>query len=93
MTVANWLAVRTVGTFRRGMMYTSQQLGVLGRMAVTCGHIIRADDIPTRVVTAPQKATRPRNARRGTPTKAVTDGEQGQLQAGSGEGVRDGGGS
>lgn len=57
--MSNWLAVRTVGAFRRGRMYTDKQLGVLGRMAVKCGHIVRADDAP-----APVKTPRPRGARR-----------------------------
>lgn len=86
--MANWLAVRTVGVFRRGHMYTTEQLGVLGRMAVKCGHIIRADDIPERVVTGENKATRPRSVRRAK-VKEVADGEQGVVQAGSGERLRD----
>ena len=91
--MGNWLAIRTVGAFRRGHEYTSAQLGVVGRMAVKCGHIIPAENIPARIVTAPQRATRPRNARRGTQTKGAQDGQQGDVQAGSGESVRDGDGS
>lgn len=85
--MANWLAVRTVGTFRRGRMYTSAQLGVLGRMAVKAGHIVRADDIPERVITGENKATRPRGARR----KKVEEDNGGQagIQAGGGTEVRD----
>lgn len=86
--MGNWLAVRTVGSFRRGVMYTSAQLGVLGRMAVKAGHIIRADDIPERVVTAPQKAVRPRNARRARADKEAGGGQAG-VQAGGGSEVRD----
>lgn len=83
--MSNWLAVRTVGTFRRGRMYTSDQLGVLGRMAVKCGHIVRADDIPERVVTGANKAIRPRGARRKKVEEA--NGEAG-VQARGSAGVR-----
>lgn len=86
--MANWLAVRTVGTFRRGHMYTSDQLGVLGRMAVKCGHIIRADDIPERVITGQNKATRPRGVRRAK-AKESDGGQSAGVQTGGGSGVRD----
>lgn len=35
-----WMAVNHVGKFRKGEIYTSEQLGVLGRMAVYSGHLI-----------------------------------------------------
>lgn len=86
--MANWLAVRTVGSFRRGRMYTSEQLGVVGRMAVKSGHIVRADDVPERVVTGQNQATRPRGARRGR-VKEAGSGVEAGVQTRSGSGVLD----
>jgi hypothetical protein len=67
-----------VGKFRRGQIYTSAQLGVLGRMAVHSGHLVPyVDQLPSG---------RKRPARK--KGKGWADGEVG-VQAGSGEGVRD----
>lgn len=82
--MANWFCVRTTGTFRRGNTYTSKQLGVLGRMAVKGGFLIRADDVPDRqVVKTRQRAGRKRGD---------VDGQAG-VQAGGSAEVRDNSGA
>jgi hypothetical protein len=39
MNDLQWMAVRTAGKFRRGRIYNSAELGVLGRMAVKAGFL------------------------------------------------------
>lgn len=64
--MATYVAVNHVGKFRRGQLYTTEQLGVLGRMAVASGHLkpyVEAD--------RPKKAAPQRRK------KGLTNGEQG----------------
>lgn len=69
-----WLAVRTTGQFRAGHMYTKEQLGVLGRMAIHGGFLVE-------VTQAPQSPAEPRKrAGRGRTKEAAADGEQGRTE-------------
>lgn len=78
--MANWIAVNHVGTFRKGVVYSSEQLGVLGRMAVYSGHLIPyVEELPSG---------RPRKTAARKKRKGWADGEV-AVQAGSGEDVRD----
>lgn len=81
----SYLALRHVGKFRRGFIYTSEQLGVLGRMAVKSGHLIPAPE-PSK------KPVRKKPAQSQRRKRGWADGEV-AVQAGSGEELRDDSGS
>lgn len=81
----NWIAVKHVGKFRRGHIYTTEQLGVLGRMAVKAGVLIPAPETPKP---KPKQVRRkPNQSQRRK--KGWADGEPSPVQAGGSEGVRD----
>ena len=79
-----WIAITHVGKFRRGRIYTSTQLGVLGRMAAYSGHLIPyVEPLPSgrKKLTAAQRRK-----------KGWADGEA-PVQAGGSQDVRDESGS
>lgn len=86
--MANWIAINHVGKFRKGHVYTSAQLGVLGRMAVYSGHLIpHVETLPSgrkkAASAAPKKLSQNQRRKRGW-----ADGEA-VVQAGGSEELRD----
>jgi len=78
-----WLAVNNVGKFRRGVIYDSSQLGVIGRMAAYSGHLVpHVDPLPSarKRPVARKKLTQSERIKRGW-----ADGEPGAAESGTGE--------
>lgn len=74
-----WMAVNHVGKFRKGEIYTSEQLGVLGRMAVYSGHLIpHVEELPS--ARPRKKAGQSVRRKRGW-----ADGEPGGTESGGSE--------
>jgi hypothetical protein len=82
----SWIAVKHVGNFRRGHIYTAQQLGVLGRMAVKAGLLVPAPEEPKpKAKPKPVRKKLNQNQRR---KRGWADGEV-AVQAGGGQELRD----
>lgn len=76
----SWIAVSHVGKFRKGHIYTSDQLGVLGRMAAHTGHLIPyVEELPSS--RPRKKPTQTQRRKRGW-----ADGEPGAVESGTGQG-------
>lgn len=77
----SWIAVSHVGAFRKGHIYTSEQLGVLGRMAAYSGHLIPyVEQMPS--ARPRKKPTQTQRRKRGW-----ADGEPGGSESGTGSGA------
>lgn len=75
--MAKWMAVNHVGKFRKGHIYDTSQLGVLGRMAAYSGHLI------PHVEQLPSGRRKPTQSQRRK--KGWADGEQGPVESTGGE--------
>lgn len=82
-----WIAVSHVGKFRKGHIYTTEQLGVLGRMAAHSGHLI------PHVEVMPSARPRKKPTQTQRKKRGWADGEPGGTESGAGPDAVDGPGT